>query len=49
MLVSKRFCNKANIITKYWMVFLREKVFEFILAIAKDILVEKIPPFSSGT
>jgi len=28
-------CNKANIITKYQMVFLREKFFEFSLVIAK--------------
>jgi len=28
--------------------FLERKIFEFILAITKDILVEKIPPFNSG-
>jgi hypothetical protein len=49
VLVSKSFYNRANFITKYWIVFLREKVFEFILAVAKDILVEKIPHFNSGT
>jgi len=38
-----------KISTKYWILFLREKVFEFILAIVKDILVEKVPPFNSGT
>jgi hypothetical protein len=46
---QKNIYNRANIITKYQMVFLREKFFEFGLVIAKEtcfsILVEKIPPF----
>jgi len=42
--------NRENIVTKYQIIFLREKFFDFILAIAKEtcfsILVEKSPPFS---
>jgi hypothetical protein len=46
---SKRLYTRTNIITKYNVVFLGEKFFELILAIAKEtyfsILVEKTPPF----
>jgi hypothetical protein len=49
VLVSKNLYNRANIILLYQIVFLREKLFEFDLAITKEtyfsILVEKIPPF----
>jgi len=42
--------SKANIVTKYQIIFLREKFVDFILAAAKEtyfrILVEKILPFS---
>jgi len=50
VLVSKSLCNKAKIVTKYQILFLREKLFVFILAIAKDayfsLLFEKIPHLS---
>jgi len=36
MLVSKSLYNTANITTKYQIVFLREKFFEYILATAKE-------------
>jgi len=46
---SKRLYTRANTITKCNVVFLGEKFFELILAIAKEtyfsILVEKILPF----
>jgi len=46
VLVFKSLYNRANIITKYQIVFLREKFFELILVITKEtyfgILVEKI-------
>jgi hypothetical protein len=45
-LVYMSLYNRANMITKYQMVFLREKFFEFSLVIAKEtcfsFLVEKI-------
>jgi len=45
-MVSNSLYNRGNIITKHQIVFLKENLFEFILAIAKDtyfsILVEKI-------
>jgi hypothetical protein len=52
--VSKSLYNRANIITKYQIVFLtKKKFFEFVLAMAREtylsILVEKIPPLKSGT
>jgi hypothetical protein len=53
MLASNSLYNTENVITKHQIVFLKEKFFDFILAIAKEtyfsILVEKIPPFYSGT
>jgi hypothetical protein len=49
VLVFKRFYNRANIITNYQVIFLREKFFELIVAISKETyfiaLVEKILPF----
>ena len=49
VLVYMSLYNRANNITKYQMVFLREKFFEFSSVIAKEacfsILVAKIPPF----
>ena len=49
VLVSKSFCNGANIITNYQIIFVREKFFEFIVEISKEtyfiVLVEKILPF----
>jgi hypothetical protein len=46
--VSKSLYNRADIITKYQILFLRENFCEFIVAIAKEtsfsISVEKIPP-----
>jgi len=51
--MSKSFYTRANIITKYQIIFLRQKFFELILMKAKEIyfiiLVEKIPPFEPGT
>jgi len=45
----RAFVTELNFITKYQIVFSREKFFEFILAIAKVtyfiVLVEKIPCF----
>ena len=53
VLMSKSFYTRANIITKYQIIFLRQKFFELILMKAKEIyfiiLVEKIPPFEPGT
>jgi len=49
VLVSKSFYNRANISTNYQIIFLREKFFEFIVMISKEmyfiVLVEKILPF----
>jgi len=49
MLLTNGFYNTANFITKYQIVFLSEKLFEFILVIPKEtyliILVEKVPAF----
>jgi hypothetical protein len=36
MLMFKNFYNRANIITKYQVIFLREKSFKLILAIGKE-------------
>ena len=36
MLVSKSLYNTANITTKYQIIFLREKFFEYILETAKE-------------
>jgi hypothetical protein len=51
VMVPNSLCNTANIITKYQIVFLRKKLFESILAIAKEtyfsIFVKKIPRFYS--
>jgi hypothetical protein len=48
-MIPNSLCNTANNITKYQIVFVREKFFEWVLAIAKEtyfsILVEKIPRF----
>jgi len=50
VLVSKSLYNRANIITKYHIIFMREKLFEFILMIAKEtyfsILGGGVHPFS---
>jgi len=47
MLLPKNLYNTANIITKYQMVFLREKFFELILAIfietSFSIMKQNIP------
>jgi len=49
VLASKSLDNTASGITKYQIVLLTGKFFEFILAIAKEIYfsisVQKIPPF----
>jgi len=53
MLLSNRLHNIANVVTKYQIVFLSVKLFEFILVIQKEtyfiILLEKGPSFLSGT
>ena len=49
VLVSKSLDNGWNIITKYQVIFLREKFFELILTTVKEtyfsILVQNIPHF----
>jgi hypothetical protein len=53
VLVSKSFDTGMNIITKYQIIFLRQKFFEWILKTANAtyfiILLEKIPLFECGT
>jgi hypothetical protein len=53
VLVFISFYNRANIVTNYQIIFLREKFFELIVAIWNKtyfiVLVEKILPFQSET
>jgi len=50
VLVSESLYNRAYIVTKYQLIFLREKFLKFILAIGKEthfiIFVEKFHPCS---
>jgi len=53
VLDCKSLYNRPNIITKYQIVFLREKLFEFVAVIMKEtlftILMENTAPISPGT
>jgi hypothetical protein len=48
ILVSKSLHNRANIITKYQIVFMKEKFFEFNLAIAKETYFSTCLSLQSG-